>query len=76
MDWNGKPYHSLDYEMKRRFGTKVYKIALEGGMTWSQSGRHHRNWRLYLLQRRRFRRFRRTSAGRSWYDGRVRPQTN
>lgn len=33
MDWNGKPYHSLDYEMKRRFGTKVYKIALEGGMT-------------------------------------------
>ena len=33
MDWNGQPYHSLDYEMKRRFGTKVYKIALEGGMT-------------------------------------------
>lgn len=33
MDWNGKPYHTLDYEMKRRFGTKVYKIALEGGMT-------------------------------------------
>lgn len=33
MDWNGKPYHSLDYEMKSRFGTKVYKIALEGGMT-------------------------------------------
>ena len=33
MDWNGKPYHSLDYEMKRRFGTKVYKIALESGMT-------------------------------------------
>lgn len=33
MDWNGKPYHSLDYEMKRCFGTKVYKIALDGGMT-------------------------------------------
>ena len=33
MDWNQKPYHSLDYEMKRRFGTKVYKIALDGGMT-------------------------------------------
>lgn len=33
MDWNKKPYHSLDYEMKCRFGTKVYKIALEGGMT-------------------------------------------
>ena len=33
MDWNGKPYHSLDYEMKKRFGSKVYKIALDGGMT-------------------------------------------
>ncbi|MCH5265615.1 MAG: TIGR01212 family radical SAM protein [Lachnospiraceae bacterium] len=31
--WGDKPYHSLDYEMKRRFGEKVYKIALEGGMT-------------------------------------------
>ena len=31
--WNGKPYHSLDFEMKQRFGTKVYKIALDGGMT-------------------------------------------
>ena len=33
MDWNGKPYHSLDWESKKRFGTKVYKIALDGGMT-------------------------------------------
>lgn len=33
MDWNGKPYHSLDWELKKRFGTKVYKIALDGGMT-------------------------------------------
>ncbi|MDO5406761.1 MAG: TIGR01212 family radical SAM protein [Eubacteriales bacterium] len=33
MDWNSKPYHSLDYEMKSRFGTKVYKISLDGGMT-------------------------------------------
>lgn len=33
MDWNGKPYHTLDYEMKARFGTKVYKISLDGGMT-------------------------------------------
>lgn len=33
MDWNGKPYHSLDYDMKKQFGTKVYKIALDGGMT-------------------------------------------
>lgn len=33
MFWNDKPYHSLDYEMKQQFGTKVYKIALDGGMT-------------------------------------------
>lgn len=33
MNWNQKPYHSLDYEMKQQFGTKVYKIALEAGMT-------------------------------------------
>ncbi len=33
MEWNGKPYHSLDYEMKRRFRTKIYKISLDGGMT-------------------------------------------
>ena len=32
-DWNGKPYHSLDYELKKMFGKKVYKIALDGGMT-------------------------------------------
>ncbi len=30
---NQRPYHSLNDEMKRRFGTKVYKIALDGGMT-------------------------------------------
>lgn len=33
MDWNGKPYHSLDYELKKQFGQKVYKLALDGGMT-------------------------------------------
>lgn len=27
------PYHSLDYEMKHRFGEKVYKISLDGGLT-------------------------------------------
>ena len=32
-DWNGKPYHSLDYELKKIFGKKVYKLALDGGMT-------------------------------------------
>ena len=31
--WGEKPYHSLDYEMKSRFGQKVYKISLDGGMT-------------------------------------------
>lgn len=33
MFWNEKPYHSLDYEMKKQFGCKVYKLALDGGMT-------------------------------------------
>lgn len=33
MNWNQKPYHSLDYEMKQRFGTKVYKVSLDGKMT-------------------------------------------
>lgn len=32
-DWNGKPYHSLDYHLKETFGKKVYKLALDGGMT-------------------------------------------
>lgn len=33
MLWGDKPYHSLDFELKRRFGRKVYKLALDGGMT-------------------------------------------
>lgn len=33
MDWNGKPYHSLDYELKKQFGHKVYKLSVDGGMT-------------------------------------------
>ncbi|MBR5266615.1 MAG: TIGR01212 family radical SAM protein [Lachnospiraceae bacterium] len=32
-DWNGKAYYSLDYYLKETFGTKVYKLALDGGMT-------------------------------------------
>lgn len=28
-----KPYYSLDYYLKEKFGEKVYKIALDGGMT-------------------------------------------
>lgn len=31
--WNEKPYHSLDYELKKRFGKKVYKVSLDAGMT-------------------------------------------
>lgn len=32
-EWNGKPYHSLDYELKKQFGQKIYKLSLDGGMT-------------------------------------------
>lgn len=32
-DWSGKPYHSLDFYLKKTFGKKVYKLALNGGMT-------------------------------------------
>ena len=31
--WGEKPYHSLDYELKQRFGEKVYKLTLNGGMS-------------------------------------------
>jgi hypothetical protein len=31
--WLDKPYHSLDYELKKMYGEKVYKIALNAGMT-------------------------------------------
>lgn len=31
--WGDKPYHSLDYEMKKRFGQKVYRLSLNGGTT-------------------------------------------
>lgn len=33
MLWNDKPYHSLDYELKKTYGEKIYKIALNAGMT-------------------------------------------
>lgn len=33
MRWNEKPYHSLDYMLRERFGEKVYKVTLNGGMT-------------------------------------------
>lgn len=31
--WGDKPYHSLDYELKHQYGEKIYKIALDAGMT-------------------------------------------
>ncbi len=31
--WNQKPYHSFDYMLKKRFGEKVYKLALDIGAT-------------------------------------------
>lgn len=33
MLWGEKPYHSLDFELKKRFGEKIYKLTLNGGMT-------------------------------------------
>lgn len=33
MLWGDKPYRSLDYELRSQFGRKVYKLALDGGMT-------------------------------------------
>ena len=32
-NWNGKPYHSLDYMLREIFGEKVYKVTLNGGMS-------------------------------------------
>lgn len=31
--WNGKPYRSLDYMLRERFGEKVYKVTLNGRMS-------------------------------------------
>lgn len=31
--WGDKPYHSLDYYLKNHYGEKIYKIALDAGMT-------------------------------------------
>lgn len=33
MHWGEKRYYSLDYYVKQTFGEKLYKIALDGGMT-------------------------------------------
>lgn len=31
--WNDKPYNNLDYHLKSIYGKKIYKIAIDGGMT-------------------------------------------
>lgn len=31
--WGDKPYYSLDYYFKQNFGHKIYKLALDAGMT-------------------------------------------
>lgn len=31
--WGDKPYHSLDYYLKNTYGEKIYKIAIDAGMT-------------------------------------------
>ena len=56
MYWNEKPYHSLDYKMKRIYGHKIYKLALDLRHDLSEPRRHPGYGRLYLLQRRRLRR--------------------
>lgn len=33
LKWGDKPYHSLDFELKKRFGEKIYKVSLDGGFT-------------------------------------------
>lgn len=33
MLWGDKRYHSLDHELKKTFGEKVYRLSLNGGMT-------------------------------------------
>lgn len=31
--WGDKRYHSLDYELKTKYGKKMYKLSLNGGMS-------------------------------------------
>ena len=33
MMWGDKTYHSLDYELNRQLGQKIYKVSLDGGMS-------------------------------------------
>ena len=31
--WDERPYHSLDWELRRLYGKKLYKLSLNGGMS-------------------------------------------
>ena len=31
--WGDRPYYSLNEHLKQRFGEKIYKLALDGGLT-------------------------------------------
>lgn len=33
MKWGDKPFHSLDYYCKQTYGEKIYKVAIDAGMT-------------------------------------------
>ena len=50
MEWNGKPYHSLDYELRQQFGRKIYKLSLDGGMSCPNRDGTLGTGGLYLLQ--------------------------
>ena len=32
-NWDGRPYHSLDSWLKKKYHAKVYKLSLDGQMT-------------------------------------------
>lgn len=34
--WGEKPYRSLDYEYKKQYGEKIYKVSLNGRHDLSQ----------------------------------------
>ena len=56
-NWNGRPYHSLDWELKHTFGHKVYKLSLDAGLTCPNRDGTCGTRGCIFLQRRRFRRF-------------------
>lgn len=53
--WGEKRYYSLDYYLKETYGKKLYKIALDGGMTCPNRDGTLGVRRMHLLQRGRLR---------------------